>query len=69
MANKMARMVWAVLTKEKLIAQRCCSNPPKWLADDACRTTGLEIAPAIPTSANHLLRLTDLNFTSSCQVC
>ena len=43
MANKMARMVWAVLPKGEPIARRCCSNPPKWLADDACRTTGLEI--------------------------
>jgi hypothetical protein len=29
LANKMARMVWAVLSKGEAYRPRCCSNPPK----------------------------------------
>ena len=58
MANKMARMVWAVLTKgEAYRPPLLLRTRPKWPADDACLNDRLGNRKAIPTSANHLLRL------------
>ena len=48
MANKMARMVWAVLTKGEAYRPPLLPQPAEVLADDACQTTGLEIATRFP---------------------
>ena len=53
LANKLARMAWAVLAKGKSIGLRCLLTVllPDRSADDAWLKPGLEIASAIPTSA------------------
>ena len=66
LANKLARMAWAVLAKGKSIDLLCWSVALQldWPADDARLRLGLEIASAISTSTAQRL----LQMMISCQV-
>jgi hypothetical protein len=58
LANKLARMAWAVLAKNELYRPPMWSAQLQhdWPADDAWLRPGLEIAFAIPTSTDQRLR-------------
>jgi len=57
LANKLARMAWAVLAKNEPYRPRSWSVQfqHNWPADDAWLRPGLEIAFAIPTSTDQRL--------------
>ena len=57
LANRLARMDWAVLTKNGPVGPQCWSAQLQnaWPAEDAWLRPGLEIAFAIPTSTDQVM--------------